>query len=86
MKITKPSMFLLITALCIIIIASTYSQDWPQWRGINRDGKVMGFNAPQKWPEKFTQKWKLTVGMGDATPALVNNKLYVFTRVVNLLS
>lgn len=80
MKITKPSMFLLITALCIIIIASTYSQDWPQWRGINRDGKVMGFNAPQKWPEKFTQKWKLTVGMGDATPALVNNKLYVFTR------
>ena len=73
-------MFLLITALCIIIIASTYSQDWPQWRGINRDGKVMGFNAPQKWPEKFTQKWKLTVGMGDATPALVNNKLYVFTR------
>ena len=58
----------------------TYAQDWPQWRGKNREGKVTGFDAPQNWPEKFTQKWKITVGKGDATPALVGDKLYVFTR------
>ena len=60
---------------------SAFAQDWPQWRGQNRDAKVTGFTAPQKWPEKLTQKWKVTVGEGtDSTPALVGDKLYVFTR------
>jgi len=56
------------------------AQDWPQWRGINRDGKVTGFKAPETWPQQLNQTWKVTVGLGDATPALLNNKLYVFTR------
>jgi len=55
-------------------------QDWPQWRGPNRDGKVAGFTAPEKWPEALTAKWKTQVGLGDATPALVGDKLYVFAR------
>ena len=56
------------------------AQDWPQWRGANRDGKVTGFTAPEKWPAALTQKWKVAVGTGDATPALVGDKLYVFAR------
>src|SRR5262249_16553695 len=46
----------------------------------NRDAKVTGFNAPKTWPKELTQKWKVTVGDGVATPALVGDKLYVFTR------
>ncbi|MBL7223303.1 MAG: PQQ-binding-like beta-propeller repeat protein [Candidatus Brocadiae bacterium] len=60
--------------------AAVYAQDWPQWRGPNRDGRVTGFSAPQTWPKTLTQKWRTTVGMGDATPALVGDKLYVFAR------
>jgi outer membrane protein assembly factor BamB len=65
-----------------LLISVTYvsAQDWPQWRGVNRDGKTAGFKVPQKWPETLTQKWKVTVGTGDATPALVGDKLYVFAR------
>jgi len=68
--------------VCVILIcaSSLFAQDWPQWRGPNRDGKVRGFKAPLQWPNELTQKWKKTVGSGDATPALVGNKLYVFTR------
>ena len=29
---------------------------------------------------ELSQKWRLIVGAGDATPALVDGKLYVFTR------
>ncbi len=67
---------------CVILISATcvFAQDWPQWRGPNRDGKVTGFTAPQTWPKELTQKWKTTVGSGDATPALVGDKLYVFAR------
>jgi outer membrane protein assembly factor BamB len=61
-------------------VSRVYAQDWPQWRGANRDGKVSGFTAPQDWPEELAQKWKQTVGSGDASPALVGDRLYVFTR------
>lgn len=54
--------------------------DWPQWRGPNRDAKVTDFKAPQTWPKQLTQKWKTTVGSGDATPAWVGDKVYVFSR------
>jgi len=56
------------------------AQDWPQWRGPHRDAKVTGFKAPKTWPKELTQKWKVTVGEGVASPALVGDKLYVFTR------
>ena len=71
-----------VLAGCVILIAAgcVLGQDWPQWRGPNRDGKVTGFTAPQTWPKELTPKWKTTVGTGDATPALVGDKLYVFAR------
>jgi len=56
------------------------AQDWPQWRGPNRDDKVSGFVPPKTWPQEFHQKWKVSVGQGDATPALAAGKLFVFTR------
>ena len=56
------------------------AQDWPQWRGPNRDAKATGFTAPKTWPKELTRKWKVTVGLGDASPAVVGNKLYVFVR------
>jgi outer membrane protein assembly factor BamB len=67
---------------CWILVnsASVFSQDWPQWRGPHRDGKVSGFTPPQAWPKALVQQWKTTVGSGDATPALVGDKLYVFAR------
>jgi len=75
---------LLISATTWIVFVSfgaqVMAQDWPQWRGPNRDGKATGFTAPQTWPKALSEKWKLTVGQGDATPALVGDKLYVFAR------
>ncbi|MBP1595708.1 MAG: hypothetical protein H6Q05_1085 [Acidobacteria bacterium] len=57
------------------------AQDWPQWRGPNRDGKVTGFSAPATWPQQFTQKWKVSVGSGvDSSAALVGDRLYLFAR------
>ena len=70
---------------CVIMIAvgCALGKDWPQWRGPNRDGQASGFTAPLKWPKELTQRWKTTVGLGDSTPALVGDKLYVFTRQGN---
>jgi len=73
---------LVVVSSCIILASASgaLAQDWPQWRGPNRDGKVTGFNAPKTWPKELAQKWKATVGSGDAAPVLVADKLYVFAR------
>jgi outer membrane protein assembly factor BamB len=70
-----------IVAGCALALAvsSAVAQDWPQWRGPNRAAKA-DFKAPQAWPKELAQKWKVTVGEGVATPALVGDKLYVFSR------
>jgi len=73
-------LFFLSVLMLSMTVLKGQAQDWPQWRGINRDGKVTGFKAPETWPQQLNQTWKVTVGLGDATPALLNNKLYVFTR------
>ena len=57
------------------------ADDWPQWMGPNRDAKVTNFKVPATWPTEVTPKWKATVGQGDATPALVKDKLYAFGRI-----
>jgi outer membrane protein assembly factor BamB len=69
-----------LTCLALSVGACALAQDWPQWRGPNRDAKAAGFKPPKTWPKELTQQWKVTVGDGVATPALVGDKLYVFSR------
>jgi outer membrane protein assembly factor BamB len=54
--------------------------DWTGWRGPNRDGSLASFAAPATWPEALTARWKVDVGLGYASPLLVRDRLYVFSR------
>jgi outer membrane protein assembly factor BamB len=56
------------------------SQDWPCWRGPGRDGKITGFQAPAAWPKELKSGWKVEVGEGHSSPALVGDKLYLHVR------
>ena len=65
---------------CLVLHFTANAQDWPQWRGLNRDGQAAAFKSPSTWPDQLTQKWDVPIGEGDATPALVGDKLFVFAR------
>src|SRR5215471_7476272 len=54
--------------------------DWPQWRGPSRDGSLEGFVEPKNWPDRLTARWKIDVGTGYATPIVVGNRVYAFSR------
>jgi outer membrane protein assembly factor BamB len=56
------------------------ARDWPQWRGPGRDGAIVAFTAPSTWPERLQRLWQVEVGLGYATPLLVGDRLYLFTR------
>jgi len=62
------------------IAAQGSPQDYPQWRGRNRDGAASAFVEPTSWPDTLTRRWKIEVGEGYATPLVVANTVYVFTR------
>jgi outer membrane protein assembly factor BamB len=73
----------LIVALAVVNEARQAGTDVTQWRGANRDGVVTGFTPPATWPEQLTQRWKVDVGLGYATPIVVGNRVYVFSRQGN---
>jgi len=56
-----------------------WSQDWPQWRGPDRDG-AGSFDAPATWPDSLEQQWKVDVGLGYGTPLVVGARIYTFSR------
>jgi len=62
------------------IAAHDSAQDYPQWRGVNRDGAASAFAEPTSWPDTLTRRWKVAVGEGYATPLVVADAVYVFTR------
>ncbi len=63
-----------------IVSAQNRSSDWPQWRGPNRDGAVASFTEPKPWPDELARKWRVDVGLGYASPVLVGNRLYMYSR------
>ncbi|MBI3821781.1 MAG: PQQ-like beta-propeller repeat protein [Planctomycetes bacterium] len=71
-----------LTLACFLLLSAgwTSAQDWPQWRGPNRDNKVAGFTEPKTWPKELTKKWKVTVGIGESSPVLVGDRVYTLGR------
>jgi outer membrane protein assembly factor BamB len=80
MNNAKPTAGVLVGCVLLLSAHGLCAQDWPQWRGPNRDNQVTGFIAPKTWPKTLTQKWTATVGVGDSSPVLVGDKVYVFGR------
>src|SRR5262245_10121571 len=72
-----------VLATTVSVVGQTVGGDWVQWRGPNRDGSLVSFSEPQNWPERLTQRWKIEIGTGYATPLVVGDRVYAFSRQNN---
>lgn len=80
-RILRLSLALIALILLVVPLhAQRPSADWTQWRGPNRDGVAPAPSDAQAWPAQLTQKWKVEVGLGYATPLVVGNRIYQFAR------
>ena len=59
---------------------ASLAQDWPGWRGSNRDGIVSSFTPPKTWPSTLLPVWKVPVGLGHSSPVIVSRRIYVLSR------
>lgn len=58
-----------------------WGQDWPQFRGPNRDGVVPGRESLPSFPSGGPQMvWDRTVGSGFSAPAVAGERLLLFHR------
>jgi len=70
--------------ICGIVAADTGAErteaaglEWPQWRGVNRDGLSAETGLLDEWPEGGPREiWRIEVGDGYSGVAVVNGKLY----------
>ena len=69
------------TSLLASLGTAAAAPNWPQWRGIHRDGRADGLTPPKKWPSKLRRLWKVEVGEGHAAPLVVGSRVYVFARI-----
>ena len=80
MRISHLSLKSLALAAAVLSASTPLKADWPQWRGPNRDGRVNDAAIPATWPKTLKEEWKITVGIGHASPVEANGKIFVFTR------
>jgi len=67
---------ILITALFLSVTATGWNADWPQYRGINRDG-VSKETILKSWPpEGPAVVWKTAIGEGYSAMAVTGNRIY----------
>ncbi|MFM1557144.1 MAG: PQQ-binding-like beta-propeller repeat protein, partial [Limisphaerales bacterium] len=66
-----------VTCLALTVAFSLSASDWPQWRGVNRDGILHGEPALAKLPEKPAALWQIPIGKGQGGLSLAKGTLIV---------
>lgn len=57
------------------------SQEWPQWRGPQRNGHAAGARLPQTWPNQLPKpKWRTPVGIGYSSPVIADGQVFIQGR------
>ncbi len=80
-----PQSFMSFRLLCFLFAVFSTAcvgngQDWPQWRGVNRDGVIE--NAISPLEDGPTLDWTSKVSGGYSGPTVVGKKVYVMDRLV----
>src|SRR4051812_8842193 len=77
----KSSTFRITMALCLIS-ASLRADDWPQWRGPQRNGVSKETGLLKQWPKDGPKLlWKLAdAGSGYSTPSVVGDHFYLLAN------
>ena len=80
----KASVFLIV--LCAIILSGEFNvagaNDWPGWRGPNRDGISTETGWQTKWPEGGPEvMWEASVGVGYSSVSIMDNRLYTMGHI-----
>ncbi len=73
---------LTVAALLFFPAALALTEDWPQWRGPNRDGISKETGLLKQWPQEGPKLlWQVRdLGSGYATPSVSGGRIYLLSN------
>ena len=60
-----------------LVVVAVQAGDWPQWRGVSRDGMTVDEKPLARLPVKAQTIWQVPVGKGQGGLVLADGKLLV---------
>lgn len=69
-----------IAAALVLVTLAAGAEDWPQWRGPQRDGQAASALAATAWPRTLAREWRVAAGAGHASPVVVGDRVFLFAR------
>ena len=82
MLMTKQSIFAIIIALLFNI--QVFAADWPQWRGVNRDGIWREKGIVEKFQHKqLPFRWRAKIANGYSGPTVAKGRVYITDRLTS---
>src|SRR5712692_4923133 len=71
------------TLLFLLATTTNRADDWPQWRGPNRDGVWKEQGLLEKFPStQIKIRWRVPVSNGYSGPTVAGGRVYITDRVV----
>jgi outer membrane protein assembly factor BamB len=69
-------------AASLLIVANALTEDWPQWRGQNRDGHSAEIGLLKEWPKEGPKLlWQANdLGKGYSTPSVAGDRIYLMSN------
>ena len=75
---------LLAIVFCWNTVGSAYSEDWPQWLGVQRDGVWREDGIIDSFPEGGPKVlWRTKLGGGYSGPSIANGRVFVMDRIAD---
>jgi outer membrane protein assembly factor BamB len=73
---------LLVASALLLFAGRGFADDWPQWRGQNRDGISKETGLLKQWPKDGPKLlWQIkNLGGGYATPSVVGGRIYLMNN------
>lgn len=76
----NPSLLILCIFLSFLLPNSLFSQEWPQWRGAERNGYSSEIVLPTPLPDSLKRIWQIETGSGISSPVSDQSHVYLLTR------
>ena len=68
--------------IIILLTLSSAAQDWPDWRGVNRDAVFDDIEMLDEFvTSQLKPKWKVPISAGYSGPTVANGKVYITDRL-----
>ncbi len=72
------SIVVFLLALPLLLAAAAWGEDWPQWRGLHRDGVCNETDLLQSFPaDGLKVRWRVPVGWGFSSPVVAQGRVYL---------